>query len=151
LLFRFWTYYQAHHQDQRRAAALGLFLYLFKDSLERLSSMKQIEDSKADAAVSCLYPTPSIFVVLPTNNKTVCLSCVIACCSAGHHIHNDYQCLLLHQPQGWAALLDDVRAANQGFQHNNKLACHCLFPQHQTPHKMILFACCCTNRRAGPR
>jgi hypothetical protein len=33
-------------------AVLDDLMYLFKDSLERLASMKQIEDSKADAAVS---------------------------------------------------------------------------------------------------
>jgi flagellin-like hook-associated protein FlgL len=34
------------------SVVLDDLMYLFKDSLERLASMKQIEDSKADAAVS---------------------------------------------------------------------------------------------------
>jgi hypothetical protein len=38
-------------------AVLGDLMYLFKDSLERLASMKQIEDSKADAAVSSRLQT----------------------------------------------------------------------------------------------
>jgi hypothetical protein len=38
-------------------AVLADLMYLFKDSLERLASMKQIEDSKADAAVSGLLRT----------------------------------------------------------------------------------------------
>jgi hypothetical protein len=34
------------------SAVLNDLMYLFKDSLERLADIKQIEDSKADAAVS---------------------------------------------------------------------------------------------------
>lgn len=42
------------------SAVLNDLMYLFKDSLERLADIKQIEDSKADTKVGCSMPFPTM-------------------------------------------------------------------------------------------